>query len=82
MIKMERMLKESLEQAEQLLQNNQIAHSQALRKHSGELASLKSAIKILQNRTSDLERHMMRLTAVYESLQPLLTRLNALSLDK
>ena len=31
---------------------------------------------------TDLERHMMRLTAVYESLQPLLTRLNALSLDK
>ena len=54
MIKVERMLKESLEQAEQLLQNNQIAHSQALRNHSGELASLKSAIKILQTEQATL----------------------------
>ena len=78
MTELERMLKESLAQAEQLLRNNQIAHSQTLQHHSGELATLKNAVCTLQAEQSALTEHLTRLNAVYESLQPLLRRLNAL----
>ena len=82
MTELERMLKESLTQTEQLLRNNQIAHSQTLQHHSGELTNLKNAICTLQAEQTALTAHLMRLNAVYESLQPLLTRLNALLPDK
>ena len=78
MTELERMLKESLAQTEQLLRNNQIAHSQTLQHHSGELATLKNAVCTLQAEQSALTEHLTRLNAVYESLQPLLTRLNSL----
>lgn len=78
MTELERMLKESLAQTEQLLRNNQIAHSQTLQQHSGELASLKNTIRTLQAEQTALTGQLTRLSAVYESLQPLLTRLNAL----
>ena len=78
MTELERMLKESLAQTEQLLRNNQVAHSQTLQHHSGELATLKNAVRTLQAEQSALTEHLTRLNAVYESLQPLLRRLNAL----
>lgn len=78
MTELERMLKESLAQTEQLLRNNQIAHSQTLQQHSGELTNLKSAVRTLQAEQAALTGHLTRLNAVYESLQPLLRRLNAL----
>lgn len=78
MTELERMLKESLVQTEQLLRNNQIAHSQTLQHHSGELTNLKNAVRILQAEQSALTEHLTHLNAVYESLQSLLTRLNAL----
>lgn len=82
MTELERMLKESLTQTEQLLRNNQIAHSQTLQHHSGELATLKTAVRTLQAEQIALASHLTRLNAVYESLQPLLSRLNALLPDK
>ena len=82
MTELERLLKESLAQTEQLLRNNQIAHSQTLQHHSGELATLKTAVSTLQAEQTALTAHLTRLNAVYESLQPLLTRLNALLPDK
>ena len=82
MTELERMLKESLAQTEQLLRNNQIAHSQTLQHHSGELANLKNTVRTLQAEQAALTGHLMRWNAVYESLQPLLTRLNALLLGK
>ena len=75
MTELERLLKESLSQTEQLLRNNQIAHSQTLQHHSRELKNLKSAV-------STLQAEQAALSAVYESLQPLLRRLNALLPDK
>lgn len=78
MTELERMLKESLAQAEQLLRNNQIAHFQTLQHHSGELRSLRNALSVLQTEQQALTAHLTRLNAVFESLQPLLTRLNAL----
>lgn len=48
MTELERLLKESLSQTEQLLRNNQIAHSQTLQHHSRELKNLKSAVSTLQ----------------------------------
>lgn len=78
MTELERMLKESLAQTEQLLRNNQIAHSQTLQHHSEELASLKNAVRSLQAEQTALTGQLTRLNAVYESLQPLLTRQNAL----
>ncbi len=78
MTELERILKESLTQTEQLLRNNQIAHSHTLQHHSGELANLKNALSVLQTEQQALTAHLTRLNAVYESLQPLLTRLNAL----
>ncbi len=78
MTELERLLKESLTQTEQLLRNNQIAHSQTLQHHSGELATLKSAVSTLQAEQTALTERLKRLNAVYESLQPLLIRLNAL----
>lgn len=42
------------------------------------LATLKSAVRTLQAEQTALTAHLTRLNAVYESLQPLLTRLNAL----
>ena len=78
MTELERMLKESLARTEQLLRNSQIAHSQTLQHHSGELTNLKNAICTLQAEQTALTAHLMRLNAVYESLQPLLRRLNAL----
>ena len=78
MTELERLLKESLAQTEQLLRNNQIAHSQTLQHHSGELATLKNAVRTLQAEQAALTAHLTRLNAVYESLQPLLRRLNAL----
>ena len=79
MTELERLLKESLSQTEQLLRNNQIPHSQTLQHHSRELKNLKSAVSTLQ---AALTGHLTRLSAVYESLQPLLRRLNALLPDK
>ena len=78
MTELERLLKESLAQTEQLLRNNQVAHSQALQHHSWELAALKSAVRTIQAEQAALTSHLTRLNAVYESLQPLLARLNAL----
>ena len=78
MTELERLLKESLAQTEQLLRNNQIAHSQILQHHSGELTNLKSAVRTIQAEQAALTSHLTRLNAVYESLQPLLARLNAL----
>ena len=78
MTELERMLKESLTQTEQLLRNNQIAHSQTLQHHSGELATLKNAVRTLQAEQAAVTAHWTRVNAVYESLQPLLRRLNAL----
>ena len=69
-------------QTEQLLRNNQIAHSQTLQHHSRELKNLKSAVSTLQAEQAALTGHLTRLSAVYESLQPLLRRLNALLPDK
>lgn len=78
MTELERMLKESLAQTEQLLRNNQVVHSQTLQHHSGELATLKNAVRTLQAKQTAFASHLTRLNAVYESLQLLLTRLNAL----
>ena len=82
MTELERLLKESLSQTEQLLRNNQIAHSQTLQHHRRELKNLKSAVSTLQAEQAALTGHLTRLSAVYESLQPLLRRLNALLPDK
>lgn len=78
MTELERMFKESLTQTEQLLRNNQIAHSQTLQLHSGELANLKNTVRTLQAEQAALTGHLTRLNSVFENLQPLLTRLNAL----
>lgn len=78
MTELERMLKEYLAQTEQLLRNNQVAHSQTLQHHSGELSSLKNAVRSLQAEQTTLTEHLTRLNSVFENLQPLLTRLNAL----
>ncbi len=78
MTELERMLKESLAQTEQLLRNSQIAHSQTLQHHSGELKNLQNTVRTLQAEQAALTGHLTRLHTVYESLQPLLARLNAL----
>ena len=78
MTELERMLKESLAHTEQLLRDTQTAHAQTLQQHNRELAQIKKEILALQTEQQTLTVHLTRLKAVYESLQPLLVRLNAL----
>ena len=78
MTELERLLQESLAQTEHLLRNTQSNHSQTLQQHNRELANLKSAMQTLQAEQATLTAHLMRLSTVYEGLQPLLIKLNAL----
>nr|WP_294510683.1 hypothetical protein [uncultured Bilophila sp.] len=78
MTELERMLKESLEHTEQLLRDSQASHAQTLQQHNRELEQIKKEIQTLQTKQHTMTAHLARLNAVYESLQPLLVRLNAL----
>lgn len=71
MTELERLLKESLSQTEQLLRNNQIAHSQTLQHHSRELKNLKSAVSTLQAEQAALTGHLTRLSCCVRELAAL-----------
>lgn len=75
---LERMLKESLAQAELLLRNNQVAHSQTLQQSTAGNWRPSRTHPSPEAEQTALTGQLTSLTAAYESLQSLLTRLNAL----
>ena len=78
MTEMERLLKETLAQLEQHSRNEQGAQTSVLQHQSMELANLKKLIQTLQAEQSALSTQLTHLSSVYESLQPLLVKLNGL----
>ena len=85
MTELEHILKNTLTTLEQELTATQKSHSTSLAKHQCGLENHAQTIQQLQEKIGQLQteqqesaRHLQRLSAVHASLEPLLSRLNAL----
>ena len=77
MTELERILKETLDAQTKELGERIDRHQERLDIQNRELMETKRTLAELRQRQEELERHLMRLSSVYDSLKPLLEKLNS-----
>ena len=77
MTELERILKETLDAQTRELGEKLDRHQERLDIQNRELMEAKLKLAELQERQDESERHLMRLSTVYDSLKPLLEKLNS-----
>ena len=77
MTELERILKETLDAQTKELGESLDRHQERLDIQNRELMETKLKLTELRDRLEESERHLMRLSSVYDSLKPLLEKLNS-----
>ena len=77
MTELERILKETLDAQTKELGERIDRHQERLDIQNRELMETKRTLAELRQRLEESERHLMRLSSVYDSLKPLLEKLNS-----
>ena len=77
MTELERILKETLDAQTKELGERIDWHQERLDIQNRELMETKRTLAELRERLEESERHLMRLSSVYDSLKPLLEKLNS-----
>ena len=77
MTELERILKETLDAQTRELGERIDRHQERLDIQNRELMETKLKLAELRQRLEESERHLMRLSSVYDSLKPLLEKLNS-----
>ena len=77
MTELERILKETLDAQTKELGERLDRHQERLDIQNRELMETNSKLAELRERLEESERHSMRLSSVYDSLKPLLEKLNS-----
>ena len=77
MTELERILKETLDAQTKELCESLTRHQERLDIQNRELMETKRTLAELRQRQEESERHLMRLSTVYDSLKPLLEKLNS-----
>ena len=77
MTELERILKETLDAQTRELGERIDRHQERLDIQNRELMETKRTLAELRQRLEESERHLMRLSSVYDSLKPLLEKLNS-----
>ncbi len=77
MTELERILKETLDAQTKELGERIDRHQERLDIQNRELMETRLKLAELQERLEESERHLMRLSSVYDSLKPLLEKLNS-----
>ena len=77
MTELERILKETLDAQTKELGEILDRHQERLDIQNRELMETKLKLAELRDRLEESERHLMRLSSVYDSLKPLLEKLNS-----
>ena len=77
MTELERILKETLDAQTRELGERIDRHQERLDIQNRELMETKLKLAELRERLQESERHLMRLSSVYDSLKPLLEKLNS-----
>ena len=77
MTELERILKETLDAQTKELGESLNRHQEQLDIQNRELMETKRTLAELRQRLEESERHLMRLSSVYDSLKPLLEKLNS-----
>ena len=77
MTELERILKETLEAQTKELGESLDRHQERLDIQNRELIETNLKLAELRERLEESERHLMRLSSVYDSLKPLLEKLNS-----
>lgn len=77
MTELERILKETLDAQTRELGESLDRHQEQLGIQNRELMETKLKLAELRERLQESERHLMRLSSVYDSLKPLLEKLNS-----
>ena len=77
MTELERILKETLDAQTKELSESLDRHQERLDIQNRELMETKLKLAELRQRLEESERHLMRLSSVYDSLKPLLEKLNS-----
>ena len=77
MTELERILKDTLDAQTRELGESLTRHQERLDIQNRELMETKLKLAELRQRQEESERHLMRLSTVYDSLKPLLEKLNS-----
>ena len=77
MTELERILKETLDAQTKELGESLDRHQERLDIQNRELMETNSKLAELRKRLEESERHLIRLSSVYDSLKPLLEKLNS-----
>ena len=77
MTELERILKDTLDAQTRELGERIDRHQERLDIQNRELMETKRTLAELRQRLEESERHLMRLSSVYDSLKPLLEKLNS-----
>ena len=77
MTELERILKKTLDAQTKELGERIDRHQERLDIQNRELMETKRTLAELRQRQEESERHLMRLSSVYDSLKPLLEKLNS-----
>ena len=77
MTELERILKETLDAQTRELGERLDRHQERLDIQNREIMETKLKLAELRQRQEESERHLMRLSTVYDSLKPLLEKLNS-----
>ena len=77
MTELERILKETLDAQTKELGERIDRHQERLDIQNREIMETKLKLAELRERLQESERHLMRLSSVYDSLKPLLEKLNS-----
>ena len=77
MTELERILKETLDTQTRELGERIDRHQERLDIQNREIMETKLKLAELRERLQESERHLMRLSSVYDSLKPLLEKLNS-----
>ena len=77
MTELERILKETLDSQTKELGESLNRHQEQLDIQNREIMETKLKLAELRQRQEESERHLMRLSSVYDSLQPLLEKLTS-----
>jgi len=77
MTELERILKETLDAQTKELGESLTRHQERLDIQNREIMETKRTLAELRQRLEESERHLMRLSSVYDSLKPLLEKLSS-----
>lgn len=77
MTELERILKETLDAQTRELGESLTRHQERLDIQNREIMEANRELSELRERLQESERHLMRLSSVYDSLKPLLEKLNS-----